>query len=136
MSDEVTVYVRRGEEWLVLHRSPRQGAYWHVVAGGVEPGESDAEAAARELLEEVGLEAELVDLERSFEYAPEPWEPRAVFGGPFSVACFRADAPAGWEPVLDWEHDEYRWCTVTDALGLLRWPQPRRVLEEVGFPVA
>ena len=131
-SDEVMVFVRRGSEWLVLRRSPRQGAYWHSVAGGVESGETDAEAAARELHEEVGLAAEPVDLRRSFAYVPEAWEPRWRDGaGPFSVACFLVDAPAGWEPVLDWEHDEYRWCTRAEAVELLFWPEPRGVLAEI-----
>jgi 8-oxo-dGTP pyrophosphatase MutT (NUDIX family) len=131
-ADEVMVFVRRGSEWLVLRRSQRQGAYWHTVAGGVEHAETDLEAAARELHEEVGLVAEPVDLRRSFAYVPEAWEPRSRDGGgPFRVACFVADAPVGWEPELDWEHDEYRWCTQAEAHDLLFWPEPRGVLAEI-----
>ena len=50
---ETGVFVRRGDRFLVLHRS--QDRYWHVVAGVVEEGETFAEAAARELYEETGL---------------------------------------------------------------------------------
>ena len=57
---EVAIFVRRGDEFLVLHRSPENDAYWHVVAGGVEDGESFAAAAARELAEETGLVVELL----------------------------------------------------------------------------
>ena len=132
MSGEILVFVRRGEEWLVLHRSERQGSYWHSVAGGVEAGESDAAAAARELHEEVGLLADLLDVGITFVYTPEPWEPRFVRDDDsFRVACFLAEAPVGWEPVLDWEHDDYRWCRLADAVELLRWPQPRQVLEAI-----
>lgn len=127
-SDEVMVFVRRDSKWLVLRRSPRQGAYWHSVAGGVEDGETDAEAAARELREEVGLVAAPVDLDRPFAYTPQEWEPRRRGNGPFRVACFLVDAPASWEPELDWEHDEYRWCTQAEAVELLYWPEPRGVL--------
>ena len=41
------IVVRRGDELLAVHRSPENGAYWHCIAGGVEDGETYAEAAAR-----------------------------------------------------------------------------------------
>ena len=60
------VFVRRGDEVLAVHRSPDQGGYWHSVAGGVEEGESYADAAVRELEEETGLVADVASLERTF----------------------------------------------------------------------
>ena len=129
---EVFVVVRRRGEYLVLHRSPEQGAYWHCVAGALEAGETCAEAAARELLEETGLEAELVDLRRRYEYVLEEWEHRYQRGADrITVECFLAEAPAGWEPTLDWEHDEYRWCRSSEAVELLFWPEPRELIEEL-----
>jgi 8-oxo-dGTP pyrophosphatase MutT (NUDIX family) len=113
---EVFVFVRRGEEFLVLRRSELQGGYWHGVAGGIEEAESPAEAAARELAEETGLVAEPADLGRSY-----------VYSG-VTVHCFETEAPAGWEPLLDWEHDEARWCSRAEAEALLHWPEPREVL--------
>ena len=60
-------------------------------------------AAARELEEETGLRAPVQDLELGQGYdTPE---------GRVLVGIFAAEAPAGWEPVLDEEHVEYRWCT-------------------------
>jgi 8-oxo-dGTP pyrophosphatase MutT (NUDIX family) len=127
---EVFVVVRRGEEYLIVHRSPPQGDYWHCVAGALEPGEIGAEAAARELREETGLEAAVVDLDRPYAYELEEWEPRYEPGGRrIAVECFLAEAPQDWEPVLDWEHDGYRWCTVDAAARLLHWPEPREVLQ-------
>jgi 8-oxo-dGTP pyrophosphatase MutT (NUDIX family) len=129
---EVFVFVRRAEEFLILHRSERQGAYWHCVAGGVEERETYAEAAARELHEETGLVAEPVDLARPYDYALEEWEARYERGADsIHVECFLVDAPAGWEPRLDWEHDDYRWCSVDEAAELLFWPEPREVLQEL-----
>ncbi len=56
---EVAVFVtrRNGAEVLIVHRSPIQGGYWHVVAGGVEAGEAPEDAARRELEEETSLVA-------------------------------------------------------------------------------
>jgi len=118
-TQEVFVVVRRGEEFLVLHRSAQNGAYWHGVAGGVEAGESFAVAAARELSEETGLEAE-----------PSPLPDVYDYDG-IRVECFAVEAPPGWEPELDWEHDDYRWCTVDEAAELLYWPEPRALLRSL-----
>lgn len=110
------VVVRRAGEYLAVHRSPENGAYWHCIAGGVEEGESAAAAAVRELREETGLVTETRPIERAFEYDG------------IHVDCFLADAPAGWEPELDWEHDEYRWLSAAAAADLMYWPEPSEVL--------
>ncbi len=127
---EVLVFVHRGEEFLVVHRSERRGAYWHAVAGGVELGESAAEAARRELHEETGLEAEPEATGHTFTYLPEAWEPHAGIG-PVRVDCFLVEAPTGWEPELDWEHDDHRWCQREQAAELLFWPEPRELLQQI-----
>ena len=113
---EAIVAVRRGEEILVVHRSPQNGNYWHLVSGGVEAGETDAEAATRELMEETQLAATVVPL--GFEF----------FHDGIHVEAFFCDAPDGWEPVLDWEHDEYRWYSRAEAVERLYWPEPRAIV--------
>jgi dihydroneopterin triphosphate diphosphatase len=120
---EVLIHVRRGEEFLVLRRTDHE--YWHAVAGGVEPGEEWAEAARRELREETGLEAQPTEI-GSFEYVREDWESEP--GLRVAVRGFLADAPGGWEPALDHEHDDYRWCSQGDAIDLLYWPEPKELL--------
>jgi 8-oxo-dGTP pyrophosphatase MutT (NUDIX family) len=132
---EVLVLVRRRDEILVLHRSPRQGAYWHSVAGAVEEGESWADAAARELLEETGLVAEPVEIGTPYAYALEEFpEYRAsVPAGAVEIVvhAFLVDAPTDWEPVIDWEHDAYRWCARDEAIELLHWPEPKELLKNL-----
>ena len=129
---EVFVVVRRGDEFLFLYRSPQQGSYWHCVSGALEEGESFAQAAGRELLEETGLDATPVDLERFYDYDVEGWESHYTPGAErIRVGCFLVDAPPGWEPTLDWEHDDYRWCGAEEAVELLHWPEPRELLREI-----
>lgn len=134
--EEVFVFVRRGAEFLVLHRSPRQGSYWHCVAGALEPGESFPEAAARELCEETGLVAQPTDLDRTFAYPLSEEPERAADFEPGTeevvVRSFAVEAQPGWEPVLDWEHDEYRWCSADEAAGLFRWPEPAEIVQDLG----
>jgi 8-oxo-dGTP pyrophosphatase MutT (NUDIX family) len=137
---EVAVFVTRksASEVLVVHRSPVQGGYWHVVAGGVEPGESAPEAAVRELREETGLVAEVKSGVKVTEYAysltEEPADRRASYDptvAQVDVTCFRVAAPDDWEPVLDWEHDDHRWCEPDEAVELLRWPATAEALRQL-----
>jgi lipoyl(octanoyl) transferase len=118
---EVAIVVSRGDEFLVLLRAPDRGSYWHLPAGGVERGESEAEAAARELAEETGLRAPVYDLELDLGY-DKP-------AGRVRVGMFAAEAPAGWEPLLEEEHVDYRWLKEPDALALLEYPEPRIALD-------
>jgi dATP pyrophosphohydrolase len=116
-ADEVLIAVAREEQFLVLLRAPFKHGYWHLAGGRVEPGETDADAAARELHEETQLAAStLDDLGDDLGYDD------------VSVHAFAVRAPAGWEPTLDEEHDEYRWCSLEDALALLRYEEPREVV--------
>jgi 8-oxo-dGTP pyrophosphatase MutT (NUDIX family) len=135
----VAVFVTRRErsEILVCHRSGPAG-YWHTVAGEREPGETSAEGALRELREETGLVAELAGPATSLAYslAEETAERRALYSPELTevqVDCFLVDAPDGWEPLLDREHDGYRWCSPDDAFALLYWDDTsaalRRLLE-------
>jgi 8-oxo-dGTP pyrophosphatase MutT (NUDIX family) len=132
---EVVVVVRRGEDYLVVHRSPFKGSYWHCIAGALEPGETPAAAAARELEEESGLVATPVQLDPVFRYSladePERLPDFAPGTTEIVVHCFLAAAPPGWEPQLDEEHDGYRWCTQDDAVELLFWPEPKELLRSL-----
>jgi 8-oxo-dGTP pyrophosphatase MutT (NUDIX family) len=136
---EIAVFVTRrdGSEVLLLHRVPEHGGYWHVVAGGVESGETPTQAAERELLEETALQARVGAGVGVTEYADaltgepvEPSERHDLSGVAIHIDCFRVEAPPSWEPVLNAEHDEHRWCSPAIAFRVLRWPATANALRQ------
>jgi len=139
---EIAVFVTRrgGREVLLVHRSPSQGGYWHVVAGGVELGETATQAARRELHEETGLVAAVYGgvevTERADAVTGEPVE-LVELGTPddasfmVRVTCFSAKAADDWEPSLGWEHDGHRWCSPVEAFEALRWPGTAQALRKL-----
>ena len=128
---EVAIYIRRGDRFLVAHRS--NDGLWNVIAGQVEDGESYDDAAARELMEESGLAAPLQGLGIPQKYeVPEAFRHLYPSGEyTVTVVSYLASAPNDWEPTLNHEHDTYRWCTLDEAVALAHWPEVK-----AGFALA
>lgn len=123
---EVLVVIHRpGPEFLVALRSPERHGYWNLVAGGIEEGERPRGAALRELNEETrleGYEVTPIALELGYRRPEGEW---------VSLHPFAVEVPPGWEPVLNEEHVEHRWCSEEEALRLLAYPEPRAAVREV-----
>lgn len=125
---ESAIFIRRGDRYLVTRRS--SDGRWNTIAGQVEPGETHAEAARRELAEEAGIDADVFDLAMARTY-PVPDELRELYPPDVTevrIESFGLDVAADWEPVLNDEHDDYRWCTVDEAIAILHWPEAREAL--------
>lgn len=130
---EIVVVVRRQGELLVMRRAPERLGYWSLVAGGLEPDESPLEAAQRELLEETALNAEVRQLPIALSYSllDDPPAIRARYAPGIervTVHAFVTNAPDGWEPILDAEHDLYRWCALEQAVELMAYDTARDAL--------
>jgi 8-oxo-dGTP diphosphatase len=97
------VIFRDGKVLLVRRaRSPAKGIY-SLPGGRVEFGESLHTALHREVREETGLDIEIIALAGWREVLPA-----AGGGGHYVIMSFAARWAAG-EPVLNEEHDDFRW---------------------------
>jgi 8-oxo-dGTP diphosphatase len=122
----VSAAVFREGRVLIVRRArvPLLG-YFSLPGGGVEVGETMASALARELMEEVGIEAEIVAFNRHVEaIVPEGDRVRAHF----VIASFVARWIRG-EPRLSDEVDAVEW--IDPAAGL-----PSPATPELGEVVA
>ena len=48
-----------------------------------------------------------------------------------AIESFLVDVPAGWEPTLNEEHDDYRWLSLADAIALSHWPETGEVFAAI-----
>src|SRR5205807_8670670 len=64
----IKVMIHDEHRVLLLHRRPERGNFWQPITGGIEAGESPADAARREVLEEPGnrSEPEEIGITQSF----------------------------------------------------------------------
>jgi lipoyl(octanoyl) transferase len=100
---------------LLVRRRPERGGFWQVLTGRLEPGESPAQAALRELEEETGLRQTPVDLGYRHAFAlGELLPPKLVEENGFAVRC-APDAAVRLGP----EHDAFEWVDVPTALERL-----------------
>jgi 8-oxo-dGTP pyrophosphatase MutT (NUDIX family) len=126
---EVGVFVHREGRLLVCHRARED--YWHIVAGALEEGEAPVQAARRELREETGLQADPIDLGFQQRYAVTDGVRDLFAEGTEEVVIgnFHVEAPAGWEPLLNEEHDRYDWADIGVARELMHWPETREAID-------
>ena len=128
----VDLYVLRGAgpeiECLVLRRAAggRCPGSWETVHGHIEAGETPAEAAARELLEETGLAPErLYNLSRVETFYQHRLDEVAL------VPVFAAFVPREAAVTTGGEHDRFEWLPPVDARGRFAWPREARALDDI-----
>lgn len=98
------IKIADSDKVLLVHRSRYvlDPGLWGLPGGRVEPGETDFEAAIREGMEEL-WSLPLMQIIGKF----------STKTGEFTYTTFLAVVlwaiAEAWEPVLNWEHDEWRW---------------------------
>jgi 8-oxo-dGTP pyrophosphatase MutT (NUDIX family) len=112
-------------EYLLLKRTPERNGFWQPVTGGLEEGETRAEALCREIEEEIGTKNLIRVIEGLyyFEFSDPNLNQEYVYG---------VEVSSTEEVVLDGkEHSEYRWCSIQDALQLLNWKENKEALKRL-----
>jgi 8-oxo-dGTP pyrophosphatase MutT (NUDIX family) len=116
MAGVVATIIERDDHILLLQRS-QQIDYlpgcWDLPGGYIEPGETPAEAASREILEETGL---VVDPEWLREIKEDRLSRyRRIQGERVRAYLFQTPHARG-QVTLSWEHDEGAWVPLGRAL--------------------
>ncbi|WBW96941.1 NUDIX hydrolase [Oceanirhabdus sp. W0125-5] len=114
---------------LILKRIPEKSGYWQPPCGGVNKGESPIDAARRELFEETGIvhKESIIDLDYSFTYRESK---NGVMMDMMDI-CFAAEVGEITKVELSHEHEEYSWCTETEARQYLKWEHNVKALDKL-----
>lgn len=115
--DEHVLLIRRG-------KPPRMGQ-WAIPGGRQELGETVAEGAAREVLEETSVECRIRGLVDVVDGISRHYDGSIDYH--YTLVDMWGDWVAG-EPVAGDDAMAAQWMTLDEALALRMWPETRRII--------
>jgi lipoyl(octanoyl) transferase len=130
VSVAVTREVKGETEVLLLLRTQEKGGFWQLVTGRRMPGETAAEAAAREVAEETGRVLSVRTLHYRHAFALGEASPPVVAIEDAFAARWEGEAQVRLGP----EHVEYAWLSVPEALRQLPFAGLRRAVARAASP--
>lgn len=99
--------------------------YWGFPKGKIDPGQTSKDAALREVKEEGGVEAEIVEKVGDSKYV-YTWEGEKIFK---IVTIYLMKYTSGDPKDHDWEVSEAGWYQPEEALKKLSFSQDKKLLE-------
>ncbi len=114
---------------LILKRTPERSGYWQPVCGGVENGEELKGTVIREVFEETGITniKSIIDLNYTFTYS----ETKKGELMDMQDFCFAVEINSISDIELSDEHEEFKWCSYTEAKEYLKWEHNLIALEKL-----
>jgi 8-oxo-dGTP pyrophosphatase MutT (NUDIX family) len=118
----------KGVEYLLLKRRLHWNG-WEFPKGGMKRGEEMERAVLRELYEETGQRAILIqnhETKGKYEYKTFLPDRRPFSGQTYNL--FSAQVEKGNIRFSKIEHSEYKWFSFEEAIKKLSWPNQRRCI--------
>ncbi len=113
-------------KYLILHYHFK-GNYWDFTRGKIETGETEKEAARREIKEETQLsDIEFIDNFRETTNWFYRWKNEDIFK---EAVYFLAESNEENVELSD-EHVEYKWLNYSDALDTLTYDNTKNILRD------
>ena len=118
------VVYRVGQGQMQVLLLQHNAGHWAFPKGHVEEGETEVQTAAREILEETGLIAQIDDRFRfETQFSPVP-------GTMKRVIYFVASVLSGQERPLLSEVQRLRWCSPEEAARLITYEDDQELLKQ------
>ena len=118
------VFNNQGQVLITQHSSNK---HWSFPKGHIEKGQTSKEAALREVREEGGIEAKILEKVGENKYVYTNKEGEKVFK---LVVLFLMTYVSGDIKDHDWEVSEAKWVTPEDALGILSFSTDKQLLKK------
>lgn len=113
------VYKKNGQPLVLVVTAKKRPDDWVFPKGHIEPGETPEQAAVREVREETGVTARLIDRAGALEFAVPHEQVRAVY----FLMEYVSEAPAD-------EGRQVLWCSPAEARRRLTFENTRALLDQ------